>query len=413
MNNNYSEINNLYNIARKEIKYNNSGGREINLILDKFEILSETTFSKLFPEFTENITVRSIFNTALNIQLQTKTKSIDWEAFKKQVLNRYKDSSKKIFKIGFIVPIKIDKDIKFPINRLTINNVRFSLISENTFWKRYKSDEFEKHFNERYNKMKFFTALKDFKFFESTVEAVSDRDAIDSNERALDILRAIISWCDISGAYYWRFGEGKSQIAFPSPEIYIVKYNKKYTPYKVYYPEYYLYPPKLIKTDLSKSTKFKLVLKIVKKQKRNQLEDLLLKIIQTYSNALSSKKRSDTFLNYWRILEFATNSKERKNEEIVKLIYPYFNDQKYMYVGDLIVNARNSFVHSGDFTEYTDNYVNWVKQFADASIQIIFWLLKHGYENIADINDFFQFFRATKEINKKRLKILLDLKNRN
>lgn len=105
-------------------------------------------------------------------------------------------------------------------------------------------------------------------------------------------------------------------------------------------------------------------------------------------------------LSYWRCLELATakNSSSRKEKEIIQIFQNYYPNEAWKQMGETILKLRNTYVHRGELLDENDffknYYLNWAKQYAEASLRILLYLFKNQskWKNIADIDKFFDYY---------------------
>lgn len=105
-------------------------------------------------------------------------------------------------------------------------------------------------------------------------------------------------------------------------------------------------------------------------------------------------------LSYWRCLELATakNGSSRKEKEIIQIFQNYYSNEAWKQMGETILKLRNTYVHRGELLDENDffenYYLNWAKQYAEASLRILLYLFKNRskWKKAADINKFFDYY---------------------
>lgn len=136
------------------------------------------------------------------------------------------------------------------------------------------------------------------------------------------------------------------------------------------------------------------------------LKDRIRFVLQDLYTAYNSDNAGSRMLNYWRCLEHTTrkNGETRKEKEIINIFKKRYSNRTWEEMGDLVVRARNQFVHIGICAgeqEYGSNYLKWTQQYAEQSLTFLLYLYKNRdvWENENDLNMFFDIFqRSTKEL---------------
>ncbi len=409
---NHKILNNYYTLAKKHIEFQD----DKNLIdghdhIDAFQTLLELMIQEMEFPHTNDLTLRKTFRDHLIKLLKDfdPSKEIDWAKVKNQILTKLVNSPRNYI-IGFGIPLKTKRKGKFPFSRLTVDNLKYCSINWNTYKNEFGFSEMFNHFQKRHSRERIASALNKFKFYKAYVKATSDRHAIDTFDTNFSLLKASINTANYWLSYTRHLGSGiKMHSAIIDPEIYIV--TNSTTPkidYYTYYPKYILIPECSLERDIKQISLYNKIIRILKKpnDSRNDIESILLNCIKAYDLALSSTTRQEAFLHYWRILEYATGTGDRNNKEIVKLLIPFFKREENKLKAKLLVKIRNNLVHKGEFYEYSDFHLNWIKEYAEASIQILFWLLKKGYSTRSDLETFYSIYTNSKEIKKLKVKIL-------
>lgn len=136
------------------------------------------------------------------------------------------------------------------------------------------------------------------------------------------------------------------------------------------------------------------------------LKDRIRFVLQDLYTAYNSDNAGSRMLSYWRCLEHTTrkNGETRKEKEIIKIFKKLYSNRTWEEMGDLVVHARNQFVHVGVYVgeqEYGSNYLKWIQQYAEQSLTFLLYLYKNRdvWKNEEDLNMFFDIFqRSTKEL---------------
>lgn len=136
------------------------------------------------------------------------------------------------------------------------------------------------------------------------------------------------------------------------------------------------------------------------------LKDRIRFVLQDLYTAYNSDNAGSRMLSYWRCLEHTTrkNGETRKEKEIIKIFKKRYSNRTWEEMGDLVVCARNQFVHKGIHAggqEYGSNYLKWTQQYAEQSLTFLLYLYKNRdvWKNEEDLNMFFDIFqRSPKEL---------------
>lgn len=136
------------------------------------------------------------------------------------------------------------------------------------------------------------------------------------------------------------------------------------------------------------------------------LKDRIRFVLQDLYTAYNSDNAGSRMLNFWRCLEHTTrkNGETRKEKEIINIFKKRYSNRTWEEMGDLVVRARNQFVHVGVYAgeqEYGSNYLKWMQQYAEQSLTFLLYLYKNRdiWKNEEDLNMFFDIFqRSIKEL---------------
>ena len=136
------------------------------------------------------------------------------------------------------------------------------------------------------------------------------------------------------------------------------------------------------------------------------LKERIRFVLQDLYTAYNSDNAGSRLLSFWRCLEYTTrkNGETRKEKEIINIFKKRYSNRTWEEMGDLVVRARNQFVHVGVYAgeqEYGSNYLKWMQQYAEQSLTFLLYLYKNKntWKNEEDLNMFFDIFqRSTKEL---------------
>lgn len=136
------------------------------------------------------------------------------------------------------------------------------------------------------------------------------------------------------------------------------------------------------------------------------LKDRIRFVLQDLYTAYNSDNAGSRMLSFWRCLEHTTrkNGETRKEKEIINIFKKNYSNRTWEEMGDLVVRARNQFVHVGVYVgkqEYGSNYLKWMQQYAEQSLTFLLYLYKNRdvWKNNEDLNMFFDIFqRSIKEL---------------
>jgi len=134
------------------------------------------------------------------------------------------------------------------------------------------------------------------------------------------------------------------------------------------------------------------------------LKDRIRFVLQDLYAAYNSENAGSRMLSYWRCLEHTTrkNGETRKEKEIINIFKKRYSNRTWEEMGDLVVRARNQFVHVGVYVgeqEYGSNYLKWMQQYAEQSLTFLLYLYKNRdvWKNEEDLNMFFDIFQRSPE----------------
>lgn len=134
------------------------------------------------------------------------------------------------------------------------------------------------------------------------------------------------------------------------------------------------------------------------------LKDRIRFVLQDLYAAYNSENAGSRMLSYWRCLEHTTrkNGETRKEKEIINIFKKRYFNRTWEEMGDLVVRARNQFVHVGVYVgeqEYGSNYLKWIQQYAEQSLTFLLYLYKNRdvWKNEEDLNMFFDIFQRSPE----------------
>ena len=134
------------------------------------------------------------------------------------------------------------------------------------------------------------------------------------------------------------------------------------------------------------------------------LKDRIRFVLQDLYAAYNSENAGSRMLSYWRCLEHTTrkNGETRKEKEIINIFKKRYSNRTWEEMGDLVVRARNQFVHVGVYVgeqEYGSNYLKWIQQYAEQSLTFLLYLYKNRdvWKNEEDLNMFFDIFQRSPE----------------
>lgn len=136
------------------------------------------------------------------------------------------------------------------------------------------------------------------------------------------------------------------------------------------------------------------------------LKDRIRFVLQDLYTAYNSDNAGSRMLSYWRCLEHTTrkNGETRKEKEVINIFKKRYSNRTWEEMGDLVVRARNQFVHVGVYAgeqEYGSNYLKWMQQYAEQSLTFLLYLYKNRdvWKNNEDLDMFFDIFqRGIKEL---------------
>jgi len=240
------------------------------------------------------------------------------------------------------------------------------------------------------------------------VATVSACNYIDATNRVVDAVSLLVNSANISltigsRKFSWSGGnKRKPNISIAVVELYLVDdTNKKQI---LFGDRVYDLPSR--KVNFSKNGNRK---HIFNKLIRSATGDCVVsarirKVIRELSLANNSTDRSIRQLSYWRCLELATAKcgSSRKEKEIIKIFQNYYINKFWKQMGDLILSARNTYVHQGVQSspgETFDHYVNWSQQYSEKALMILLSLYDDRtlLKTEGDVDKFFDYYSESNE----------------
>ncbi len=414
---NSEKLNRYYELLRKDCTVNKEGKIEWKIdsfLNNQFVVYSELIYRTLFENTSQNLTIKKTLEKELLSFLGNSSLPPNWITLQSEILEKIDSAQKKTFIIGFGLPFRNNLAKEYLFKEINLKQFKIKRISYRTFDENFGIDFLYRHYIKRYEKSIITTALHNsFLFFEAEVEAIDGRNAMDIFEYYFGGIQSAVNISNSFNKFIMQYGARSVQALLLIPDIYVLKCDSNLEEYSEYIPNFSLDSRESSIRDIKKSKIYKLSIKILRKEQKKvtDIEKIFLECLNAYNKALLSGNRGDAFLNYWRVLEFATGSKDRKNYEAMNLIRNFFADNIRKDIGDLIVSERNSLVHLGRCDEHSDNYINWVKEYAEASIHLLIWLIDKKYENKNDLECFFSILPLPKKSAQKYKKMISQIQN--
>ena len=387
---NYKQLDRHFQELKSSIKINRFGDIELTNS-NKYELYKESLFVRLGLIHEDSVYLRKSFNTLLLIKLKRNKRSPNWGKFM-QRLNRIGTKRTRKHRVLFPVNIKFRKGIQFPFKSITIEGTKFKLHSLTGIKRLFNLSEFYS----KYQRVPSFSANRNFYYLVATIFTSDVQEAFDETYVKFTNLRNAINTSLLFGSRATRLGKVKELSLVRDPFIFLVLNDK--TRVQTEYEDIYDSPIELVSRtvnhQIDKGAKYKQILNIVKKKEKSYLEKLLLECIKQYSLAHDTKYRPESFMHFWRLLEIGTltTNKIRSQKKMIKIIKSHFKHKGKKIIGDLLVKVRNTFVHSGKYYEFSDDYINWCKEYAEVVLNILFWLRDNGLQNKEQIQSFYEVY---------------------
>jgi hypothetical protein len=408
---NDEQLNNVYNIAKKLIQFDAKGSASMHgQQRQQFDCCIEYLFSKLNFD-KKNLSTKLSFRRAI-IDSIKQNQTPNWGNITREIQRESQQSKKDSWKILFGIPIASKGKKFFPFHQLTLSTISIKTISKKTFFRTFQPEVYYSSYQAKDNPS-FFRQLDEFLFFQVILDANSDQDAMDTFSYSFDLLRYSINASCSFHRYTEYLGAGiRPSAVVPSAEYFHAQRMDKSQPPEMfisYYPTRLFENKNRIDRDVKKEPIYKKTIALLRKHKLNGIEGIFLRCIEAFGAALESTTRADAFMNFWRVLEIATHSGDKRNFEIINLLKPFFPDEISRVQGDVVLSQRNEYVHSGEFSEHSDSHVNWVKEYAEAAIHLLRWLLHHGYGTTNDLDTFYSLYPNDEDCAALKKRIIIDL----
>jgi hypothetical protein len=257
-----------------------------------------------------------------------------------------------------------------------------------------------------------------------TIWAKNSESAIDIALEKLDILMECLNISQNIQKYYacmikLRDNIVKSRRIFVSTGRFIVVSGQEYEVY---------HSSKGIKDLPSTSYSDKKFRKVIFKRiiygitNKSFLQGRLRNVVRDLNIAYCSDDIGVKYLGFWRCLEHATRYSEqnRKEKEIIDIFKYQYKNKFWKQMGDLILKARNKYVHVGTHVvkdSSIDKYIIWFQKYAEESLIILLGLHKKikYWDNEEKLKAYFdnciksdEYLEAVSNIYKKRRKRMVE-----
>lgn len=335
-----------------------------------------------FEDYSINKKMDQYLNQ-LDFELYNKTISDFVSKPRSYLNNNYKN---KLTKYWVLIAYKISfpyvNDFPFVNGKFSVPGIKFSTslgMASNIF-------DYRKVFDNISN----FTS---YNYLYITAEVFNSIDKSHAVERSLNTLSAYFSvWNFLNDSRIfssWSSGiRAKSRALIPNFTFALVKErkNSRKTEFYSNYFEFWNQEQKSISRlkvkKIRSDPNFDDLLKILFKEKNNDLNRKLLYSLQLYQDGLLHKKYSLSFMDIWKAIEVSTGSLSTlKIEDKLKVIQSKLRLEVQKDSLNLIKNFRNRYTHEGIANGESHAMVDCVRWYSLKSIFILIYLIKNGFKD--------------------------------
>lgn len=406
---------NFYKHIKNDLEFDEQGKWKGNLLDGLFYDVEELIYNSLYPEQIGNLEVRGKFKRTFKAKLHSGTFT-NFETIVDEV-KQLKEEDKK-YKVLIFLYIQGITVQDFLFKSLKIDDIKYEYYGKKKVRGIDEKEVMEQIWFQANSKSTIYLG-KIYRIL-ATTEAVSERQVIDKVTYNFELIRAAYNYSEslYSRRIISSYDEPLSKLK--EPIAYIVFDGKKG---KVYHPidkrfnpqvKSYYKPLKDGRKKLYERSR-----RIIQSSSSSEIKQLIVRCFELLNDALDSNSRKSSFLDFYRVCEYATGINiQRKNSEILALISKYSNDEIGIAKGKLLTQIRNNLVHEGKFYNYSDIHVNWIKGFAEAVMDILFWMDSQGFKTEKELELFWEMYsdfrnmklecrQANNNTEKKILRVLI------
>lgn len=302
--------------------------------------------------------------------------------------------------------------------QITLDGIRFTWCSERNFYHVLSllnhSNDFTKNANNnksvslyrrhRNNKFPKLTNESDLRAIKAIVQAT---DFTDATSKVADAFHDFMSCINVSQAFGYQsvsLSESlpKLKTAIVYTGVFLIRdiLNRKieilYTKNK----RHTLPMQKLKMMNNQNKVSFLNNLRKAFNDKSSPIAKRIRYVTLEFASAIDTENPNLRQLGFWRCLEIATrkSNENRKEKDIVKIFQNYYPDAQHWHQqGQLILDARNTYVHQGvssNSKEPNDFYLNWSQQYAEKALKILLYIYNNRstWKTEEDIDTFFDCY---------------------
>lgn len=407
---NFQKADEYHKYIKKKLKFDQSGKWDGNHIFELHDI-EELIYLELFPDNIDNQLQRQIFAREYRKQLLAGTFS-GFKLVRNKVIKKYKISKRsattKSYKLLIVMYMSSPSKSEFIFKTLKINEVSFRYLGNKNTSKLFCTKEMVQNLKSQFdlNKRASFSIFS-LRYLLASTEAIDSEQAFDKITRNFNLIRAVYNYVESSNITTIRCSYQEEPIAtLREPIAYLMLEDDKNL--DVYYSlkdsiDNFYKSKSTFRSKISQGN-FLRIKRILQKNQKTEVEKILTSCIFQLGNAFDEDNMHNRFLSFYRVCEYATGINiQRKNSDIVDLVGWYYmkiDKNKKSQREEIIYKAkfnyvkkiRNRLVHEGYFYNYSDIHVNWVKELAEASIQILIWMINNGIKTESEMKIFWELY---------------------
>lgn len=344
---------------------------------------------------------RSIFTNLLNEWIAA-SKTFDYQSFKKEFDLRLKAKGWHKYTIYFGIPVRLRRGTKLPFDKsISANGLVFTQKTYDQIKRAEKGsilkEILDSYISDRHKQSDIQSALmRGFVFFQVRTSAPDESIAINSALDTFSTISACINVGQERNIYTQHYGPTMtpSRAAMVRPKYLILAPNHTYTTDAP--SEINAKNDLFLMADPDKVTAYRQYLAICRLKKPTPIEGRIKSFILEFSQALDVADANLRTLAFWRCIEIALKTKPRTEKEMVDILSHFYINDDWKYRGELILNARNGYVHEGleQSFDTSDLYLGWLQEYASRALALMLWMRDNGIgkKSTTDIDIFYDLY---------------------
>lgn len=374
------------------------GVRSPGWFYDPYNIPAELLFRALHKKVNDRIAVRAEFDSKLLNMVYNNA-----EYDRRSLVIKPQHQQNKTFTIYFQIYF-LSKSTKTDLfkTQLTLSGIKFTWCSERDFWRIVnKVGDIREY---RWRRSKVFPKLDNESNTYTVKAKVANRNMEAAVNKATRTFQGLMDCINVVQAFNHQernllYGPSSNKTAISSVGIFIAERDDKAEIFWSTTRRCALPSKKLNALDTDKKGLLRVLLRAFQNN-NSAAADRLRCVVMEFASALDAEDVNLSLLGFWRCLEITTrkaNGQTRRETEVLDIFKNYIPGERYWeQQGLLIRETRNIYVHRGvsGAESPPDYYLNWSKQYAEASIRILIWLYNNRatWRSDDDIDIFFDHY---------------------